>query len=90
MPIIPELSGPTLKEAAELHVLLELINTKLARIGQLTWENIAFGMSHCHSKEQADDLLVYREIITQKLQGCGCYEQIKLSTLVNKIKTLTA
>jgi hypothetical protein len=88
--IIPELSGPTIKEASELSALLELINIKLAKIGQLTWESVTFGIEHCDYKDKAEDLLLYREIIIQKLSGCGCYESMKLASLVSKIKTLTA
>ena len=87
MTIVPDLS---VREYNSLNTLLALIETKLAKVGQLTWEDVAFGIEHKNYKPQYDDLIVYREIITQKLKGCGCYTGISLATLINKIKQLTA
>lgn len=88
--IIPDLSKLSFKEENSLNNLLASIDVKLAKLGQMTWESVAFGTEHKNCKPIYDDLIMYRDIITQKVHGCGCYDNISMQSLISKIKQLTA
>lgn len=87
MNVVPELSL-SFKELNTLEELLYRVDQKLIKVATNTYEEIAYGIkgSNCNS----EDILTYRDIIVQKMNGCGCYNKYTISQLSSKIKTLTA
>lgn len=85
--IIPDLTISS-KEQTSLDYLLSAIDDKLAKIGKSVYEKVTYGMPHCDSVYT--DLIMYKNILIQKKNGCGCYSRIPLKQIISKIKTLVA
>lgn len=87
--IIPDLTAST-KEENSLTSLLDAIDEKLAKLGQSTWEEVTFGSAGSNCRFQYSDLIMYKNILIQKVNGCGCYNRVPLKAIISKIKTLVA
>lgn len=86
--ITPDFSV-SFKGEISLDSLLEKINNRLSEISQMVYESVTYGIKHEHCLQDFDDLLSYRDIIIQKVNGCRCFSNISMKQLISKIKHLT-
>lgn len=73
----------------ELNNLIEAIDSSIVRIGIVALNNYRFGFDEHVDIQKYKDLLRYRNILTKKLLGCNCFDDLLLLDIVSKLKKLT-
>ncbi len=73
---------------AELNSLIDAIDTRIAEIAVVEYNNVRFGFQGKVNIEQYEDLLIYRKMLLDKLLGCTCLQDVYLLKIVSKLKKL--
>lgn len=73
---------------ASLNSLLDSVDRRIAEIAIVQLNNTRFGFRQEVNFDQYDDLLIYKEILMDKLMGCNCLDDQFLIKIVSKLKKL--
>ena len=73
----------------ELNNLLNMIDEKIAAMAICEYNSVRLGTVSNTDLDVYEDLLTYKEILLDKLLGCGCLEDALLISINNKIRKLT-
>lgn len=66
-----------------------MIDSKIAAMAACEYNNIRFGFQNKTDLDLYEDLLTYKEILLDKLLGCGCLDDVMLISINNRIRKLT-
>lgn len=71
-----------------LNDLLDRVDRRIVDIAIVELNNVRFGFAQVVNYEQYEDLLIYKEILMDKLLGCNCLDDQFLIKIVSKLKKL--
>lgn len=72
-----------------LNQLIDDVDNRIVQIAIVQYNNVRFGFQQFVDMEQYEDLLIYKEILLDKLLGCNCLDDQFLLKIVSKLKKLT-
>lgn len=73
----------------ELNNLIEEVDRSIVEIAIVAMNNYRFGFDDHVQLDRYKALLRYRNILTRKLLGCNCLDDILILNIVSKLKKLT-
>lgn len=85
--ITPRLS-PNYSSNDELNKLLDSLDRKIGAMALCQLKNYKFGSNKPVDLDLYEDLLIYKEILLDKLLGCNCLEDARLIEINSHIRKL--
>lgn len=85
--ITPTLSN-NYSSTQSLNALLDDIDSKIVDIATVQLSNVKYGFDKEVAIERYEDLIIYKDILLDKLLGCNCLDDEYIVYIITKIKQL--